>query len=91
MYLISPEVVAVIRQKVRDLLHIDSVIEWSGIANLTFVRRDLGRKARERNYRPVKIYSTNISYRRKDFKIKIYYKNCDTLRFILLIFYLRYL
>lgn len=70
MYLISPEMVAVIRQKVRDLLHIDSIIEWGGIANFTFVRRDLGRKACERNYRPLKIYSTNISYSEKILKLK---------------------
>lgn len=72
MYLISSEMVAVIRQKVRDLLHIDSIIEWGGITNFTFVRRDLGIKACERNYRPIKTYSTNKIFpiREKILKLK---------------------
>ena len=40
-HLISSFVVAIVIQQFRDLLHIDSIVEWSSIAYLTFISRHL--------------------------------------------------
>lgn len=40
-YLVSSEVVAVLRQQVRHFLHVHSVVKWRGVTNLPFIRRNL--------------------------------------------------
>ena len=40
-YLIPPEVVSIVLQQFRDLLHIYSIIEWSSISDLPFIGRHL--------------------------------------------------
>ena len=41
VYLVTPQVVAVLGQQVGDLLHVDRVVERRGVADLALVCRNL--------------------------------------------------
>ena len=45
-YLVATEMVAILVKQFRYFLHIDSIVEWRGISNLTLVGRDLGGSTR---------------------------------------------
>merc|ERR1719150_2317633 len=40
-HLVAPGLVAVVVQQLRDLRHVDSVVEWSGVSDLSFVSANL--------------------------------------------------
>jgi hypothetical protein len=90
MYLVPSEMVAIVRQKIRNLLHIDSIIKWSSVTNFTLVGRDLWDESTyERSHTSIETQIKNVFYKRQNFEIKNGYKSCDILRIIFLISYLR--